>query len=69
MSKVTAETITRQQIESMWPYGELGGSPPTKLHLSAITALGLPDGVTPDEVATAREFCATAWNARHGGTP
>ena len=62
--KVTAETITDEQLLELMA----GERPESLRHDRCGTALRMPGfASTKEGVEHAREFCAAAWNARHGG--
>jgi len=69
--KVTADTITDEQINAIWN----AVPPDERTHGHAIlvmTARSKPAGPayrkpTREEIDVARTRCAEIWNARHGG--
>lgn len=67
-AEVTAETVTRDQINKLWAeltaHEGVGDHPDV---LACINALGLPDDVTEQAVADGRARCAAAINARAKG--
>ena len=64
--KVTAETITDEQIREVGPPGSRHFET-SQMALSATGRLWWGEVITADMLHRARERLAAAWNARHGG--